>query len=120
MQVFILILMTAKIGFVANDSVTGFKLLEKGFKEEDLGLTALINFPLQIIFGYYAAKWSTAPRRLKPWLFAFYGRLLMSALSMVIVASLPNDPAALNGTYFLIVILGSVASSFLRYTYICT
>ncbi len=106
--------MTAKIGFVANDAVTGFKLLEKGFKEEDLGLAALINFPLQIIFGYYAAKWSQGPRRLLPWLYAFYGRLLVSVLAMAVVYYMPVSDG-ISSTWFTVVILSSVLGSFMRH-----
>jgi len=38
MKRFILILMLSKIGWQVNDSVTGLKLLEKGFGKEDLAL----------------------------------------------------------------------------------
>ena len=31
-----------------------------------LKIKVLIDFPLQIIFGYYAAKWSSGKRPLKP------------------------------------------------------
>jgi hypothetical protein len=112
MRTLVLILLTAKIGFVANDAVTGFKLLEKGFKEEDLGLAAIVNFPLSIVFGYYAAKWSQEKRRLSPWLYAFYGRLVVSVLAMAVVYFFPAD--GLTGTYFGIVILSSVIGSFMR------
>ena len=42
------------------------KLLTPGLKKEDLALTALIDFPFQIFFGYFAAKWSTGLRALSP------------------------------------------------------
>jgi len=66
MKNFILVMLVAKIGFIANETVTGLKLLEKGFNREDLALTVLIDFPFQIIFGYYAAKWSSGPEPLNP------------------------------------------------------
>jgi len=66
MKSFMLVLLTAKIGFIANDAVTALKLLEKGFSKEDLALAVLIDFPFQIIFGYYAVRWSSGPRPLKP------------------------------------------------------
>lgn len=117
MQTFVAVLLTAKIGFIANDAVSGFKLLEKGFKEEDLALTVLINFPLQIIFGYYAARWSGPPRRLRPWLYAFYGRLVMSLVAMGIISMYPKD--GVNNSYFGLVIASSVISSFLRLVVVC-
>ena len=113
MKTFIVILLTAKIGFIANDNITGYKLMEKGFKEEDLALTVLINFPLQIVFGYYAARWSKEPRRLLPWSLAFYGRLSMAVLAMMIVHFVPET--GISTSYFALVIASSVASSFMRY-----
>ncbi|KAF9320395.1 hypothetical protein BGZ91_004743 [Linnemannia elongata] len=66
MKSFMLVLLSAKIGFIANDAVTALKLLEKGFSKEDLALAVLIDFPFQIIFGYYAVRWSSGARPLKP------------------------------------------------------
>ncbi|CAG8490301.1 1110_t:CDS:2, partial [Acaulospora colombiana] len=57
MRKLITVLLVAKIGFIANEAVTGLKLLEKGFSKEDLALAVLIDFPIQIVVGYYAAKW---------------------------------------------------------------
>jgi hypothetical protein len=64
-------MLIAKIGFIANDSVTGLKLLELGFNKEHLALAVLIDFPFQIIFGYYAAKWSSGDKPLRPWIYGF-------------------------------------------------
>lgn len=80
MRSFIVVLLTAKIGFICNDAVTSLKLLEKGFSKEDLALTVLLDFPLQIFLGYYAAKWSNGPQPLKPvskgldWYFLYANR----------------------------------------------
>jgi hypothetical protein len=112
MRLLLTILLTCKIGFIAAESVTPFKLLDKGLKEEDVGLTALINFPLQIIFGYYAAAWSKPPRRLNPWIWSFYGRLGMGIVSMALVYGFPQTATQ---TYFGWIILASVVSSFLGY-----
>ena len=48
-----------KFAFQCNEAATNLKLLEKGFKKEDLAVTVLIDFPFEIIFGYYVAKWSS-------------------------------------------------------------
>lgn len=66
MRSYIVVLLIAKIGFICHEAVTSLKLLEKGFSREDLALSVLLDFPLQIFFGYYAAKWSNGPRPLKP------------------------------------------------------
>ncbi|KAJ3012395.1 UNVERIFIED_CONTAM: hypothetical protein HDU68_001235 [Siphonaria sp. JEL0065] len=62
----IAMIMISKIGFMAHDSVSALKLLEKGFSKEDLALTVLIGFPIQIFVGYYVAKWSSGPKPLRP------------------------------------------------------
>lgn len=66
MKNFVIVLMVAKIGFICHEAVTSLKLVEKGFSKEDMALSVLLDFPLQIFFGYYAAKWSTGARPLKP------------------------------------------------------
>lgn len=66
MRSFVGVLLVSKIGFIAHEAVTSLKLLEKGFSREDLALSVLLDFPLQIFFGYYAAKWSNGQRPLKP------------------------------------------------------
>ncbi|KAJ3117381.1 hypothetical protein HK098_006260 [Nowakowskiella sp. JEL0407] len=82
---FIIILLIAKIGFVANEAVTGLKLLEFGYQKEDLALGVLIDFPFQLLFGYYAAKWSSGKRPLKPWIYGFYGRLIAAVFGLILV-----------------------------------
>jgi hypothetical protein len=66
MRSYVGVLLISKIGFICHEAVTSLKLLEKGFSREDLALSVLLDFPLQIFFGYYAAKWSNGQRPLKP------------------------------------------------------
>ncbi|KAI8354678.1 acetyl-coenzyme A transporter 1-domain-containing protein [Blakeslea trispora] len=112
MRSFVLVLLVSKIGFICHEAVTSLKLLEKGFSREDLAFSVLLDFPLQIFFGYYAAKWSNGTRPLKPWLYAFYGRLACSALGMLIVAGFPQDQPV-GMLYFGIIMLSTVLSSFM-------
>ncbi|KAI1319286.1 hypothetical protein EDD11_004423 [Mortierella claussenii] len=111
MKSFMLVLLTAKIGFIANGAVTALKLLEKGFSKEDLALAVLIDFPFQIIFGYYAVRWSSGPRPLKPWLWAFCAHLVCCIVAMVIVSSFPKD-GVVTSTYFYMVLATTVTTSF--------
>ncbi|KAK9463125.1 acetyl-coenzyme A transporter 1-domain-containing protein [Lipomyces oligophaga] len=110
-QLFILVHLVAKFGFQANDAVTNLKLLEKGFSKEDLAVTVLIDFPFEIIFGYYAAKWSVGDKPLKPWLFAFIGRLGSALLAQLLVICFPAGGAGPG--YLLMVILVHVLGSFM-------
>lgn len=79
-QTFVVILLLAKFGFQANEAATNLKLLEKGLSKEDLSITVLIDFPFEMIFGYYAGRWSNGKSPLKPWLFGFAGRLVAAFL----------------------------------------
>ncbi|KAK9450369.1 acetyl-coenzyme A transporter 1-domain-containing protein [Limtongia smithiae] len=110
-QLFICIHLVAKFGFQANDAVTNLKLLEKGLSKEDLALTVLIDFPFEIIFGYYAAKWSVGSRPLRPWVGGFMGRLGAALLAQLVVMCFPAGGAGPG--YLLIVILVHVLGSFM-------
>ncbi len=59
MRILLLVMIIYKIGFMAADSVAALKLIEKGFKKEDLALFALIEFPFQILFAVLAGRWSS-------------------------------------------------------------
>lgn len=58
-QTLALIHLVGKIAFQCNEGATNLKLLERGFKREDLAVTVLIDVPFEIFFGYYVAKWSS-------------------------------------------------------------
>ena len=58
-QTLVCIHLVSKIAFQCNEAATNLKLLEKGFKREDLAVSVLIDVPFEIIFGYYVAKWSS-------------------------------------------------------------
>ncbi|CAG8442163.1 1317_t:CDS:10 [Diversispora eburnea] len=77
--------------FIANETVTGLKLLEFGFSKEDLALAVLIDFPVQIVVGYFAARLSTGAQPLKPWIYAFYGRLFFALVGIFVVYSFPSN-----------------------------
>ena len=89
-QVFIVIHLIAKIGFQANDAVTNLKLLDKGFSQEDLALTVLIDFPFEISLGYYAGKWSEQYRPVRVWCWAFVGRLVAAVFAQGVVMAFPT------------------------------
>lgn len=110
-QTIIIIHLIAKIGFQANDAVTNLKLLEKGFSQEDLALTVLIDFPFEISLGYYAGKWSEQYTPMKLWCWAFVGRLIAAAFAQFTVMIFPA-----GGTttwYLLTVIVEHVFSTFM-------
>lgn len=106
---FMIVHLVSKIGFQANEAVTGLKLVEKGFGKEDLALAVLLDFPLQIVLGYLAAKYSRGSSALSPWLGGFAGRLVCAAISAAVVYRLPH-PVGLG--YWLLILVTTIAGSF--------
>lgn len=103
-QSIIIIHLIAKIGFQANDAVTNLKLLDKGFSQEDMALTVLIDFPFEISLGYYAGRWSTSNPPIHIWCYAFIGRLVAACLAQAVVMIFPA-----NGVqpWYLLTVIGS-------------
>jgi len=111
-QIFIIIHLIAKIGFQANDAVTNLKLLDKGFSQEDLALTVLIDFPFEISLGYYAGKWSEEYRPMVVWCWAFVGRLIAAVFAQIVVMMFPTATGTTT-SYLLVVIVEHVFSTFM-------
>ena len=109
-QLLIIMHLFAKVGFAANDAATGLKLVEKGFKREDLAIVVLIDFPFQIIGGWLAAKWSRGDRPLRPWIYAFWPRLIFALIAALIVYWFPKPP--ISKGFFVILIVHTILSSF--------
>lgn len=125
--------LVSKLAFQCNEAATNLKLLEQGFKREDLAVTVLIDVPFEIFFGYYVAKWSSEavndshndkPSRgwtrllvgdagvLTPWLWGFLGRLTSAVLGSVVVKAFPKD-GEITKLYFLAVIVQHLMGSFM-------
>ena len=103
-QSIIIIHLIAKIGFQANDAVTNLKLIDKGFSQEDLALTVLIDFPFEISLGYIAGRWSTIYPPMKVWSYAFIGRLIAALIAQLTVMMFPAKGVA---TWYLISVIAS-------------
>ncbi|KAF2807428.1 acetyl-coenzyme A transporter 1 [Mytilinidion resinicola] len=116
-QTFIIIHLIAKIGFQANDGVTNLKLLDKGFSQQDLALTVLIDFPFEISLGYYAGKWCQTYPPMKLWSWAFIGRLGAAVFAQFVVMIFPSGVTPATGVptwYLLTVIVEHVYSTFMN------
>ncbi len=109
-QSIIIIHLIAKIGFQANDAVTNLKLIDKGFSQEDMALTVLIDFPFEISLGYYAGQWSTTNPPIHVWCYAFIGRLVAACVAQVVVMIFPSN--GVQPWYLLTVILSHIFSTF--------
>lgn len=111
-QTFVVILLISKLGFQVNEAATNLKLLEKGLSKEDLSITVLIDFPFEMIFGYYAGRWSTGDKPLNPWLFGFAGRLVAAFWAQLVVYNFPSD-GQVSSSYFFVIILQHLLGSFM-------
>ncbi|KAK7468607.1 hypothetical protein VKT23_003111 [Stygiomarasmius scandens] len=100
----------AKLGFAANDAASSLKMVEKGFKREDLALAVLIDFPFQIYGGYLAANWSRGDYPLRPWVIAFWPRLGFALIATLIVYWFPTPP--ISQGFFVFLIIHTVLASF--------
>ncbi|GJJ13956.1 hypothetical protein Clacol_008213 [Clathrus columnatus] len=99
-----------KIGFQANEAVTQLKMVEKGLKKEDMALSVLIDFPFQLLEGYLAARWARGDKPLRPWIWAFWGRLGFAVIAMFTIAFFPKPP--ISTSFFIFIILTTIGSGF--------
>lgn len=136
-QTLAIIHLTSKFAFQCNEAATNLKLLEQGFKREDLAVTVLIDVPFEIIFGYYVAKWSSdshhrnadrgsirkeksswinwlvgSPGVLTPWMWGYLGRLSSAVLGSCVVKNFPKD-GKIGKSYFTMVVIQHLSSSFM-------
>ena len=110
-QSIIIIHLIAKIGFQANEAATNLKLIDKGFSQEDLALTVLIDFPFEISLGYYAGRWSTAYPPIHVWCWAFIGRLVAALVAQGVVMLFPTN--GVQPWYLVTVIFSHIYSTFM-------
>lgn len=90
-QTVVIIHLIGKIGWAANEAVTSLKLIDKGFRQEDLALTNLIDFPIEIGLGYYAGKWSEDYGPITLWCWTFVGRIFAALSAQLVVAMFPTS-----------------------------
>ncbi|KAK2047894.1 acetyl-CoA transporter 1 [Colletotrichum somersetense] len=109
-QTIIIVHLIAKIGFQANDAVTNLKLIDKGFGQENMALTVLIDFPFEITLGYYAGKWSQEYTPMRLWCWGFVGRLVAALVAQFTVTIFPAG--GVTSWYMLVVIGEHVFSTF--------
>lgn len=131
MRTLLLVLLVYKLGFMAADTVSALKLIEKGFKKEDMALFVLIEFPFQILFAVLAGRWASGSSPLssvriesKPdlrlsslhichhnqFMVGFKLRLIIAALGAVVIYFYPADGVTM--LYYMIVLSITLSTSF--------
>ncbi|CAL1696730.1 unnamed protein product [Somion occarium] len=109
-QTLCLLHLFSKIGWQANDAITQLKMVEKGLGREDLAIAVLIDFPFQIFGGWIAGKWSRGDKPLRPWMYAFWPRLVLALVATLTVYWFPNPPISMG--FFVVLVIQTVAQSF--------
>lgn len=112
-QIFLVVHLLAKIGWQASDAVSQLKMVEKGLKREDLAITVLIDFPFEIIGGWLAGKWARGDKPLRAWIYAFWPRLFMTLLIILMVYWFPKPPISTG--FFVGLVILTVMQSFSRF-----
>ena len=127
----VLLLALSKIGTTASEVLSPLKLLDLGFQKEDLALAVLLDFPLQILFGYLVARWTSKEKPLNPWSQALLLRLGIAGVTIMMVKMFPSKymiererdhhhyhPSIVEGLetvpfwYYVLVILVTISTSF--------
>ncbi|RKP28345.1 hypothetical protein METBISCDRAFT_20764 [Metschnikowia bicuspidata] len=110
----VVIHLLAKLGFQVNEVATNLKLLEKGFSKEDLSIAVLVDFPFEMILGFYAGRWSSGKAPLRPWLFSFAGRLFSALAAHLILLFFPEvENGRIPCMLFLVIIVQNLFNSFM-------
>ena len=106
-QSFLVIHLTSKIGYAANDAATALKMVEKGLGKEDFATAVLFDFPIQIVGGYFIARWSRGDKPLRPWIWAVWPRLTFALLAAIVLWRFPKPPIT-TGFFVFIVLFRSL------------
>ena len=85
-------------------------MVEKGLSREDLAVAVLIDFPFQILGGWVAGRWSRGEKPLRPWMYAFWPRLLLASLAILIIYFFPKPP--ISRGFFVVIVVHTVTQSF--------
>lgn len=116
MRTLIVVLLTCKLGFVVADAVTPIKLVEKGFRKDNMAVVVTIAFPFEFLFALMAGKWARGEQPLNPWKLGFLIRTCIAIFGMVVVYFFP-DSGNITFSYYLLVLgvflLYSLCSNFM-------
>eukprot|EP01104_Vermistella_antarctica_P004220 TRINITY_DN14711_c0_g1_i1.p1 TRINITY_DN14711_c0_g1~~TRINITY_DN14711_c0_g1_i1.p1 ORF type:complete len:645 (+),score=92.82 TRINITY_DN14711_c0_g1_i1:352-2286(+) len=113
LRTLILMLLVCKIGFIASDAVTALKLIEKGFRREDMAVLVLVAFPFDVGFALFAGRWARGSRPMYPWQMAYILRLVMAVMAMLLVFFFPdlsNSDEIPWGLYIVVLVTTLISS----------
>lgn len=107
----LVILLTGKFPFAATDGITGLKLISMGIPKNRLASFGLFLTPIQIMLPWMIGKWTTGPRPLNIFLWAYPYRLFVGGIFAALVWWTPSfmqDDGTLHGTVYVVWILAYI------------
>ncbi|GJQ14273.1 hypothetical protein GpartN1_g6064.t1 [Galdieria partita] len=97
------VLLLAKIAFAVQDNVYSLKLLERGFRRQDLAFIAIFQLPVQVLGTILIGRWCTGVKPLSPYLLGYKLRLFLIIPCTLIIVLIRNHNR--SGYFIWIVIL---------------
>lgn len=88
------VLLFAKVAFAVQDNVYSLKLLERGFRRQDLAFIAVFQLPIQVLGTVVIGRWCTGVKPLSPYLLGYKLRLFLTIpCTFIIVFMSKTDPS---------------------------
>lgn len=107
------VLLMCKLGSITAETAGIFKLMEKGVSQETVSLVVLIEFPLEVVFAIFAGRWASNGRPFSPWLFGYFLRLGMAAVTTFLVVAFPTGATFQDAPFFYFsIVLAGITTSF--------
>jgi PAT family acetyl-CoA transporter-like MFS transporter 1 len=88
-----IVMLTCKIGLALFDAVTTLRLLDKGVRQQDVAVFALIDFPLQLVVAIYASKYVAGATPLNLYRVGFAARATVGLWGAFVVFLYPEHTA---------------------------
>lgn len=105
-----LVMLTCKIGLVLFDAVTTLRLLDKGVRQQDVAIFALIDFPLQLVVAIYASKYVAGATPLNLYRIGFAARAAVGLWGAFVVYLYPGGHAP-SAFWWIVLLVTSLSYS---------
>jgi len=109
MKTLIGVLLVAKVAFAVQDNVYSLKLLERGFRRQDLAFVAIFQLPVQLLGTILIGRWCAGVNPLSPYLAGYKLRLFLTIPCTFLVFILKNNN---QPRYFLWVVVLNILYHF--------
>lgn len=90
-----LVLLTCRIGYVATDAATGLEFSEIGVPKQHMAVISVIYLPVEVLLPFVISKFTSGPRPMTLWIYAYPVRLMLGLVYAVVTAIAP-EPETLD------------------------